>query len=144
MPNQSYFHTMKFNLEDYDLGDLGLGEFSLGDFNLGDSDLIPDSTGRSVFSPYSPKVHFAQHSNSGLFHQNSDFGSFSTRNTGSDSGPCSTRVLLSERVDVSEFRTSSSFPSLLFDIFSVRAFTVLVNYPICLFISRNLYSILSL
>ena len=56
MLNQSYFHTMKFNLEDYDLGDLGLGEFILGDFNLGDSDLIPGSTGRSVFSPYSPKV----------------------------------------------------------------------------------------
>ena len=52
MLNQSYFHTMKFNLGDYDLGDLGLGDFSLGDlglgdfnlgdFNLGDFDLIPD------------------------------------------------------------------------------------------------------
>ena len=46
MLNQSYFHTMKFNLGDYDLGDLGLGDFSLGDlglgdFNLGDFDLIP-------------------------------------------------------------------------------------------------------
>ena len=51
MLNQSYFHTMKFNLGDSDLGDLGLGDFSqgdlgLGDFNLGDSnlgdfDLIP-------------------------------------------------------------------------------------------------------
>ena len=46
MPNQSYFHSMKFNLGDYDLGDLGLGDFSLGDlglgdFNLGDFDLIP-------------------------------------------------------------------------------------------------------
>ena len=41
MLNQSYFHTMKFNLGDYDLGDLGLGEFSLGDLGLGDLDLIP-------------------------------------------------------------------------------------------------------
>ena len=51
MLNQSYFHTMKFNLGDYDLGDLclgdfslgdlGLGDFNLGDFNLGDFDLIP-------------------------------------------------------------------------------------------------------
>ena len=46
MLNQSYFHTMKFNLGDYELGDLGLGYFSLGDlglgyFNLGDFDLIP-------------------------------------------------------------------------------------------------------
>ena len=45
MLNQSYFHTMKFNLGDYDLGDLGLGDFRLGDlgldFNLGDFDLIP-------------------------------------------------------------------------------------------------------
>ena len=29
MLNQSYFHTMKFNL-----GDLGLGDFSLGDFGV--------------------------------------------------------------------------------------------------------------
>ena len=50
MLNQSYFHTIKFNLGDYDLGDLGLdfslgdlglGDFNLGDFNLGDFDLIP-------------------------------------------------------------------------------------------------------
>ena len=34
MPNQSYFHTMKFNLGDYDLGDLCLGGRSLGDFDL--------------------------------------------------------------------------------------------------------------
>ena len=34
MLNQSYFHTMKFNLGDYDLRDLGLGDFSLGDFDL--------------------------------------------------------------------------------------------------------------
>ena len=35
MLNQSYFHTMKFNLRDYDLGYSGLGDFSLGDFSLG-------------------------------------------------------------------------------------------------------------
>ena len=34
MLNQSYFHTMKFNLGDYDLGDLGLGDFNLEDFDL--------------------------------------------------------------------------------------------------------------
>ena len=33
MLDQSYFHTMKFNL-DYELGDLGLLDFSLGDFDL--------------------------------------------------------------------------------------------------------------
>ena len=35
MLNQSYFHTMKFNLGDYGLGDPGLGDFNL------DFDLIP-------------------------------------------------------------------------------------------------------
>ena len=53
MLNQSYFHTMKFNLGDYDLGDLGLGDFSLGDLGLGDFnldfDLIPKSASRVVF-----------------------------------------------------------------------------------------------
>ena len=51
MLNQSYFHTLKFNLGDYDLrdsgledcnlGDLGLEDFILGDFNFRDFDLIP-------------------------------------------------------------------------------------------------------
>ena len=40
MLNQSYFHTIKFNLGDYYLGDLGLGDFNIN-FNLGDLDLIP-------------------------------------------------------------------------------------------------------
>ena len=52
MLNQSYFHSMKFNLGDYDLGDLGLGDFSLdlglGDFNLGDFDLIPQSCNQLI------------------------------------------------------------------------------------------------
>ena len=39
MLNQSYFHTLKFNLGDYDQGYLGLGDFNLGDF-----DLIPRKT----------------------------------------------------------------------------------------------------
>ena len=45
MLDQSYFHTMKFNVGDYELGDLGLGDYELGDlgldFILGDFDLIP-------------------------------------------------------------------------------------------------------
>ena len=41
--NQSYFHTVKFNLGDYDPGDFSLGDLGLWNFNLGDFDLSDDT-----------------------------------------------------------------------------------------------------
>ena len=54
------------------------------------------------------------------------------------------RESLSERSDIPMLRTFWSLSSLLFVIFSVRAFTILVYSPICFFISKNLCTILYL
>ena len=50
-----------------------------------------------------------------------------------------TPVNMSERSDVSMFRTFWSFSSLLLVIFFVKALTILVNSSICLSISENLF-----